>query len=130
MKAKGDLTPSEICNTTISLDVSVILQHPPPPQDVEHAAFNISEIVFLDMEPPMIDRCRSPPPFHTTEKQLVVVWEVPQFSDNSGSRGRSFQDLYEEPQRAVLPRRTIRSLSCWSSPSNVFYLYFSQLTTY
>ncbi|XP_064199793.1 sushi, von Willebrand factor type A, EGF and pentraxin domain-containing protein 1 isoform X1 [Anguilla rostrata] len=38
----------------------------------------------IDTEPPVIDRCRSPPPFQTTETETVVVWEVPQFSDNSG----------------------------------------------
>uniref|UniRef100_A0A3B3T3R4 Sushi, von Willebrand factor type A, EGF and pentraxin domain-containing protein 1 n=1 Tax=Paramormyrops kingsleyae TaxID=1676925 RepID=A0A3B3T3R4_9TELE len=46
---------------------------------------NCSFGVTVMTEPPMIDRCRSPPPFHTTEKQLVVVWEVPQFSDNSST---------------------------------------------
>ncbi|XP_018585768.2 sushi, von Willebrand factor type A, EGF and pentraxin domain-containing protein 1 isoform X1 [Scleropages formosus] len=42
-------------------------------------------ITVIDTEPPMIDRCRSPPIFHTTETELVVIWEVPQFSDNSGA---------------------------------------------
>ncbi|KAJ8262625.1 hypothetical protein GJAV_G00168490 [Gymnothorax javanicus] len=41
-------------------------------------------VTVIDTEPPVIDRCRSPPPFQTTETESAVVWEVPQFSDNSG----------------------------------------------
>ncbi|XP_061107701.1 sushi, von Willebrand factor type A, EGF and pentraxin domain-containing protein 1 isoform X3 [Conger conger] len=38
----------------------------------------------IDTEPPVIDRCRSPPPIQATVTETVVVWDVPQFSDNSG----------------------------------------------
>ncbi|KAI1888389.1 hypothetical protein AGOR_G00184640 [Albula goreensis] len=41
-------------------------------------------VTVIDTEPPVIDRCRSPPPFQTTDTEMVVQWEVPQFSDNSG----------------------------------------------
>ncbi|XP_070977615.1 sushi, von Willebrand factor type A, EGF and pentraxin domain-containing protein 1 isoform X2 [Oncorhynchus clarkii lewisi] len=43
-------------------------------------------VTVIDTEPPVIDRCRSPPTFQATDMQTVVVWEVPQFSDNSGGR--------------------------------------------
>nr|XP_046184667.1 sushi, von Willebrand factor type A, EGF and pentraxin domain-containing protein 1-like isoform X3 [Oncorhynchus gorbuscha] len=43
-------------------------------------------VTVIDTEPPMIDRCRSPPTFQATDMQTAVVWEVPQFSDNSGGR--------------------------------------------
>uniref|UniRef100_A0A8C7T4M1 Sushi, von Willebrand factor type A, EGF and pentraxin domain-containing protein 1 n=1 Tax=Oncorhynchus mykiss TaxID=8022 RepID=A0A8C7T4M1_ONCMY len=41
-------------------------------------------VTVIDTEPPVIDRCRSPPTFQATDMQTAVVWEVPQFSDNSG----------------------------------------------
>lgn len=37
----------------------------------------------------MIDRCRSPPTFQATDTETAVVWEVPQFSDNSGMGSQS-----------------------------------------
>ncbi|KAI4808144.1 hypothetical protein KUCAC02_000212 [Chaenocephalus aceratus] len=40
----------------------------------------------IDTEPPVIDRCRSPPTVQATDTETAVVWEVPQFSDNSGGR--------------------------------------------
>uniref|UniRef100_A0AAZ3PCB1 Sushi, von Willebrand factor type A, EGF and pentraxin domain-containing protein 1 n=1 Tax=Oncorhynchus tshawytscha TaxID=74940 RepID=A0AAZ3PCB1_ONCTS len=43
-------------------------------------------VTVIDTEPPVIDRCRSPPTFQATDMQTAVVWEVPQFSDNSGGR--------------------------------------------
>lgn len=46
---------------------------------------------FLDTEPPVIDRCRSPPTVQATDTESAVVWEVPQFSDNSGMSGRRSQ---------------------------------------
>nr|XP_046174411.1 sushi, von Willebrand factor type A, EGF and pentraxin domain-containing protein 1-like isoform X1 [Oncorhynchus gorbuscha] len=43
-------------------------------------------VTVIDTEPPVIDRCRSPPTFQATDTQAAVSWEVPQFSDNSGGR--------------------------------------------
>ncbi|XP_017288668.1 sushi, von Willebrand factor type A, EGF and pentraxin domain-containing protein 1 isoform X3 [Kryptolebias marmoratus] len=43
-------------------------------------------VTVIDTEPPFIDRCRSPPTVQATNTETGVVWEVPQFSDNS--RGR------------------------------------------
>ncbi|XP_056156472.1 LOW QUALITY PROTEIN: sushi, von Willebrand factor type A, EGF and pentraxin domain-containing protein 1 [Lampris incognitus] len=43
-------------------------------------------VTVIDTEPPVIDRCRSPPMFQATDTETAVVWEVPQFSDNSGGR--------------------------------------------
>ncbi|KAG8455052.1 hypothetical protein GDO86_001318 [Hymenochirus boettgeri] len=46
--------------------------------------FNIK---VIDVDPPVIDRCRSPPIMQVTgnEEFLSVMWEEPQFSDNSGA---------------------------------------------
>lgn len=41
----------------------------------------------VDTEPPVIDRCRSPPTVQAKDVETAVVWEVPQFSDNSGMSG-------------------------------------------
>ncbi|TKS92960.1 Sushi, von [Collichthys lucidus] len=38
---------------------------------------------YCNTEPPVIDRCRSPPAVQATDTETAVVWEVPQFSDNS-----------------------------------------------
>ncbi|XP_061566532.1 sushi, von Willebrand factor type A, EGF and pentraxin domain-containing protein 1 isoform X1 [Cololabis saira] len=43
-------------------------------------------VTVIDTEPPVIDRCRSPPTVQTTNTETAVIWEVPQFSDNSGGR--------------------------------------------
>lgn len=43
-------------------------------------------VTVIDTEPPVIDRCRSPPTVPATDTETAVVWEVPQFSDNSGGR--------------------------------------------
>lgn len=43
--------------------------------------------LLLDTEPPVIDRCRSPPTVQATDVETAVKWEVPQFSDNSGMSG-------------------------------------------
>ncbi|KAM4536515.1 sushi, von Willebrand factor type A, EGF and pentraxin domain-containing protein 1 [Odontesthes bonariensis] len=43
-------------------------------------------VTVIDTEPPVIDRCRSPPTVQATNTETAVVWEVPQFSDNSGGR--------------------------------------------
>ncbi|KAJ6669489.1 hypothetical protein lerEdw1_000037 [Lerista edwardsae] len=44
--------------------------------------FNIK---VIDIEPPVIDKCRSPLPVQVAEKDYRVTWEEPQFSDNSGA---------------------------------------------
>ncbi|KAM9717511.1 LOW QUALITY PROTEIN: sushi, von Willebrand factor type A, EGF and pentraxin domain-containing protein 1 [Menidia menidia] len=43
-------------------------------------------VSVIDSEPPVIDRCRSPPPVRAADGGTPVVWETPQFSDNSGAR--------------------------------------------
>ncbi|XP_029026032.1 sushi, von Willebrand factor type A, EGF and pentraxin domain-containing protein 1 isoform X4 [Betta splendens] len=43
-------------------------------------------VTVIDTEPPVIDRCRPPPAAQATDSEAAVVWEVPQFSDNSGGR--------------------------------------------
>ncbi|XP_068164048.1 sushi, von Willebrand factor type A, EGF and pentraxin domain-containing protein 1 isoform X1 [Antennarius striatus] len=43
-------------------------------------------VTVIDTEPPVIDRCRSPPTVQATDTETAVIWEVPQFSDNSGGR--------------------------------------------
>ncbi|KAM4808468.1 sushi, von Willebrand factor type A, EGF and pentraxin domain-containing protein 1 [Rhinophrynus dorsalis] len=43
--------------------------------------FNIK---VVDVDPPVIDRCRSPPAIRTKENEQSASWEEPQFSDNSG----------------------------------------------
>ncbi|XP_028660616.2 LOW QUALITY PROTEIN: sushi, von Willebrand factor type A, EGF and pentraxin domain-containing protein 1 [Erpetoichthys calabaricus] len=42
------------------------------------------KVKVVDAEPPVIDKCRSPPPLQTVEREVSVQWEEPQFSDNSG----------------------------------------------
>ncbi|XP_069622657.1 sushi, von Willebrand factor type A, EGF and pentraxin domain-containing protein 1 [Ranitomeya imitator] len=44
--------------------------------------FNIK---VIDVDPPVIDRCRSPPSIQASEGKQSVTWEEPQFSDNSGA---------------------------------------------
>ncbi|MEE6459030.1 hypothetical protein FKM82_000515 [Ascaphus truei] len=44
--------------------------------------FNIK---VIDVDPPVIDRCRSPPSIQATDNEQSATWEEPQFSDNSGS---------------------------------------------
>uniref|UniRef100_A0A667ZKN9 Sushi, von Willebrand factor type A, EGF and pentraxin domain-containing protein 1 n=1 Tax=Myripristis murdjan TaxID=586833 RepID=A0A667ZKN9_9TELE len=48
-----------------------------------NCSFTVS---VIDTEPPVIDRCRSPPTVQATDMETAVFWEVPQFSDNSGGR--------------------------------------------
>ncbi|XP_053715495.1 sushi, von Willebrand factor type A, EGF and pentraxin domain-containing protein 1 isoform X1 [Synchiropus splendidus] len=43
-------------------------------------------VTVVDTEAPVIDRCRSPPTTQATDTETAVIWEVPQFSDNSGGR--------------------------------------------
>lgn len=47
---------------------------------------------FQDTEPPVIDRCRSPPTVQAIDMEMAVVWEVPQFSDNSGMSSPGFSE--------------------------------------
>ncbi|XP_041117630.1 sushi, von Willebrand factor type A, EGF and pentraxin domain-containing protein 1 isoform X2 [Polyodon spathula] len=63
-------------------------------------------VKVIDTEPPVIDRCRSPPPFQTVESQLTAEWEVPQFSDNSGApltitKSHSPGDLFPRGETVV-----------------------------
>ncbi|XP_015258798.1 PREDICTED: sushi, von Willebrand factor type A, EGF and pentraxin domain-containing protein 1 isoform X2 [Cyprinodon variegatus] len=48
-----------------------------------NCSFTVS---VIDTEPPFIDRCRSPPAVQATNTEAAVVWELPEFSDNSGGR--------------------------------------------
>ncbi|XP_067257601.1 sushi, von Willebrand factor type A, EGF and pentraxin domain-containing protein 1 isoform X4 [Chanodichthys erythropterus] len=41
-------------------------------------------VTVVDTEPPLIDRCRSPPTVKASGRKTAVYWEEPQFSDNSG----------------------------------------------
>ncbi|GAA6078945.1 sushi, von Willebrand factor type A, EGF and pentraxin domain-containing protein 1 isoform X1, partial [Tachysurus ichikawai] len=43
-------------------------------------------VTVIDMEPPLIDRCRSPPTVQATDTETPVYWDEPQFSDNSGAQ--------------------------------------------
>ncbi|XP_053321831.1 sushi, von Willebrand factor type A, EGF and pentraxin domain-containing protein 1 [Spea bombifrons] len=43
------------------------------------------KIKVIDVDPPVIDRCRSPPAIQATGDTQSATWEEPQFSDNSGS---------------------------------------------
>ncbi|TRY57481.1 hypothetical protein DNTS_014228 [Danionella cerebrum] len=42
-------------------------------------------VTVVDTEPPLIDRCRSPPTIKATGRESPVHWDEPQFSDNSGA---------------------------------------------
>ncbi|XP_055055760.2 sushi, von Willebrand factor type A, EGF and pentraxin domain-containing protein 1 isoform X1 [Misgurnus anguillicaudatus] len=42
-------------------------------------------VTVVDTEPPLIDRCRSPPTVKATGRKTAVYWDEPQFSDNSGA---------------------------------------------
>lgn len=55
-------------------------------------SFLTTSYPFQDTEPPVIDRCRSPPTVQAADIETAVVWEVPQFSDNSGMSGPRFSD--------------------------------------
>ncbi|KAF6127568.1 sushi, von Willebrand factor type A, EGF and pentraxin domain containing 1 [Phyllostomus discolor] len=61
----------------------------------------------IDVEPPSIDRCRSPPPTQGSgEKQHAATWDEPQFSDNSGAdlvitRSHTPGDLFPQGETVV-----------------------------
>ncbi|KAJ3584915.1 hypothetical protein NHX12_013638 [Muraenolepis orangiensis] len=79
-------------NATDNAGPEVTVQVKPvysPPQFFPVGTETITYIATdrADTEPPVIDRCRSPPTVQATDSEAAAVgWEVPQFSDNSGGR--------------------------------------------
>ncbi|XP_053558647.1 sushi, von Willebrand factor type A, EGF and pentraxin domain-containing protein 1 [Bombina bombina] len=63
-------------------EVSVTYIATDPSGNQASCTFNIK---VIDIDPPVIDRCRSPPPIQATDSEQSAIWEEPQFSDNSGS---------------------------------------------
>ncbi|KAM7319810.1 hypothetical protein ACRRTK_021493 [Alexandromys fortis] len=60
----------------------------------------------IDVEPPVIDWCRSPPPIQVLEKEHSASWDEPQFSDNSGAelvitRSHTQGDLFPHGETIV-----------------------------
>ncbi|OXB54309.1 hypothetical protein ASZ78_008305 [Callipepla squamata] len=63
-------------------------------------------VKVIDAEPPVIDRCRSPPPIQAVENEYPATWEEPQFSDNSGApltvtRSHAPGDLFPKGETTV-----------------------------
>uniref|UniRef100_A0A8C0BA79 Sushi, von Willebrand factor type A, EGF and pentraxin domain-containing protein 1 n=1 Tax=Buteo japonicus TaxID=224669 RepID=A0A8C0BA79_9AVES len=63
-------------------------------------------VKVIDAEPPVIDRCRSPPPMEAVENEYPATWEEPQFSDNSGApltvtRSHAPGDLFPKGETTV-----------------------------
>ncbi|XP_010084896.1 PREDICTED: sushi, von Willebrand factor type A, EGF and pentraxin domain-containing protein 1-like, partial [Pterocles gutturalis] len=63
-------------------------------------------VKVIDAEPPVIDRCRSPPPMQAVENEYPATWEEPQFSDNSGApltvtRSHAPGDLFPKGETTV-----------------------------
>uniref|UniRef100_A0ACB8ES66 Uncharacterized protein n=1 Tax=Sphaerodactylus townsendi TaxID=933632 RepID=A0ACB8ES66_9SAUR len=63
-------------------------------------------VKVIDLEPPVIDKCRSPPPIQEAVKEYRVTWDEPQFSDNSGdvvtvTKSHSPGDLFSKGQTVV-----------------------------
>nr|XP_056705184.1 sushi, von Willebrand factor type A, EGF and pentraxin domain-containing protein 1 [Euleptes europaea] len=63
-------------------------------------------VKVIDLEPPVIDKCRSPPPIQVAEKEYRVTWDEPQFSDNSGvvltvTKSHSPGDLFPKGETLV-----------------------------
>ncbi|XP_010148823.1 PREDICTED: sushi, von Willebrand factor type A, EGF and pentraxin domain-containing protein 1-like, partial [Eurypyga helias] len=63
-------------------------------------------VKVIDAEPPVIDRCRSPPPMQAVENEHPATWEEPQFSDNSGApltvtRSHAPGDLFPKGETTV-----------------------------
>uniref|UniRef100_A0A8D0GC18 Sushi, von Willebrand factor type A, EGF and pentraxin domain containing 1 n=1 Tax=Sphenodon punctatus TaxID=8508 RepID=A0A8D0GC18_SPHPU len=63
-------------------------------------------IKVIDVESPVIDRCRSPPSIQVAEKEYRASWEEPQFSDNSGAtlaitKSHSPGDLFPKGETTV-----------------------------
>ncbi len=42
------------------------------------------QVTVTDNQPPIVDQCESPPIFLLRDRDVSVVWDEPQFSDNSG----------------------------------------------
>ena len=42
------------------------------------------QVTVTDSQPPVVDQCESPPIFLLRDRDISVVWDEPQFSDNSG----------------------------------------------
>ncbi|XP_075416413.1 sushi, von Willebrand factor type A, EGF and pentraxin domain-containing protein 1 isoform X2 [Tenrec ecaudatus] len=66
----------------------------------------VFHIRVMDVEPPSIDWCRSPPPIQASGKECAATWEEPQFSDNSGAalvitRTHSPGDLFPHGETTV-----------------------------
>ncbi|NXO38057.1 SVEP1 protein, partial [Locustella ochotensis] len=65
--------------------------------------FNVK---VIDAEPPVVDRCRSPPPMQAAENDYPATWEEPEFSDNSGgpltvTRSHAPGDLFPKGETTV-----------------------------
>ncbi|RMB94706.1 hypothetical protein DUI87_28819 [Hirundo rustica rustica] len=65
--------------------------------------FNVK---VTDVEPPVVDRCRSPPPMQAAENDYPATWEEPEFSDNSGgpltvTRSHTPGDLFPKGETTV-----------------------------
>ncbi|XP_077904066.1 sushi, von Willebrand factor type A, EGF and pentraxin domain-containing protein 1 isoform X2 [Ictidomys tridecemlineatus] len=63
-------------------------------------------IRVIDVEPPVIDQCRSPPPIQVSEEEYAASWDEPQFSDNSGAvliitRSHTQGDLFPHGETMV-----------------------------
>uniref|UniRef100_A0A2K6EQD9 Sushi, von Willebrand factor type A, EGF and pentraxin domain-containing protein 1 n=1 Tax=Propithecus coquereli TaxID=379532 RepID=A0A2K6EQD9_PROCO len=63
-------------------------------------------VKVIDVEPPVIDWCRSPPPIQVSEKEHSASWDEPQFSDNSGAvlditRSHTQGDLFPHGETIV-----------------------------
>ncbi|XP_051818518.1 sushi, von Willebrand factor type A, EGF and pentraxin domain-containing protein 1 [Antechinus flavipes] len=63
-------------------------------------------VKVIDVEPPVIDRCRSPPPIQGPQNEYAATWDEPQFSDNSGTllsitRSHSPGDLFPQGRTTV-----------------------------
>nr|XP_045229548.1 sushi, von Willebrand factor type A, EGF and pentraxin domain-containing protein 1 [Macaca fascicularis] len=66
----------------------------------------VFHIKVIDVEPPVIDWCRSPPPIQVSEKVYAASWDEPQFSDNSGAelvitRSHTQGDLFPQGETIV-----------------------------
>ncbi|NXV57103.1 SVEP1 protein, partial [Molothrus ater] len=65
--------------------------------------FNVK---VIDAEPPVVDRCRSPPAMQAAENDYPATWEEPEFSDNSGgpltiTRSHAPGDLFPKGETTV-----------------------------
>ncbi|KAJ7408534.1 hypothetical protein BTVI_59212 [Pitangus sulphuratus] len=63
-------------------------------------------VKVIDVEPPVVDKCRSPPPMQAAENDYPATWEEPEFSDNSGgpltvARSHAPGDLFPKGETTV-----------------------------